>query len=197
MIPKPHLSDYPESDKLLFEQLSRNMPPERAVEFYRVLTRLRQMKKDDDLVTLVEGFALCAGLIRDVPAQLISERAILLQQLDQRIGRCESLLVESNGALQNKFSRLDNRLSDSKVNYDRGISDFRRHVDARVQLAENRHKALAAEMVTIAKRVHEATNALSDYLDSLRSSSWSRFRLHLGLFCMGFACAAILLRIHF
>ncbi len=174
---------------LLFGSLARNLPPERAAEIMRIVARLDHLKKDDDLIALLDAMAVCTWLSRDAPKQLAAEREILLQQLDQRIDRCEQLLHEANAGLRQKFESAEVELAEARHAYRRTVTDFRRHIDARAERAEQQMSEVTAEVRTARKRIAETNTELSQHLACIRSSLCTRILFALGLLCAGFTCA--------
>ena len=85
--------------RLVFEEIGKYLPAERAVSYYRVLSRLKHLHPDDDLVVVLEAMAINTWLTRDAPDRMAQERKIIVSQLDERIERCQSLLAEGNSEL--------------------------------------------------------------------------------------------------
>jgi hypothetical protein len=184
----------PNTQPLLFGRLARNLPPEHAVEIMRIIARLDHLDKNDDLIALLDAMSVCTWLARDAPTQLASEREILLQQLDDRIERCQHLLQEANSGLRRKFEGTERELSEARGIYRRAIDDFRRHIDARAKLADQKMCEVAEEVRTARKRIAETNAELSQHLESVRSSLGTRFLMGLGLFFAGFVCAVLMKR---
>lgn len=139
--------------------------------------------------------SVCTWLSRDAPRQLASEREILLQQLDQRIDRCEHLLHEANAGLRRKFENAEAELAEARQAYRRAITDFRRHIDARAERAEHQMSEVTAEVRTARKRITETASDLAQYLEMSRAHLGWRLLHVAGLFSAGFTCAVIFLRI--
>lgn len=179
---------------LLFGSLARNLPPERAAEIVGIIGRLQHLKKDDDLIVLLDAMSVCTWLSRDAPRQLASEREILLQQLDQRIDRCEHLLHEANAGLRRKFESAETELAEARHAYRRAITDFRRHIDARAERAEQQMSEVTNEVRASRKRLAEAASDLGQYLEISRARLGWRLLHVAGLFSAGFTCAVIYLK---
>jgi hypothetical protein len=169
------------------------VPPERAAEIMRIVARLDHLKKDDDLIALIDAMAVCTWLSRDAPNQLAAEREILLQQLDQRIDRCEHLLHEANAGLRRKFESTEVELGEARHAYRRAVTDFRRHIDARAKLAEQQMSEVTAELRTARKRITEISSELSQHLESARNGLGARILFALGFFSIGVVCTGIFL----
>ena len=152
------------------------------------------MNSDDDLVVLVEAFSLCTVLSRDTPERLASERCILIEQLDERIERCQHLLYDANASLRRKFEGAEREFSESRTVYQRAITDFRRHVDARSARAEKQLEGVTEEIRSVRERISSTADQLDQHLEAVTVGWFTKVKYGAVFFCVGFLCAIFLRR---
>ena len=174
--------------RLVFEEIGKYLPAERAVSYYRVLSRLKHLHPDDDLVVVLEAMAINTWLTRDAPDRMAQERKIIVSLLDERIERCQSLLAEGNSELGRKIDRGDRDLADAYAAHRRIITDFRRHIDARAEVAAKQFGEVTTQVRDAYQSLSWTTSELKKHLREMQERDvWSKFWRALFIFGLGVA----------
>lgn len=176
----------PKPQRLVFEDIAKYLPPERVETYFRVLSRIKHLNPNDDLVVVLEAMGIYAWLTRDAPDRMASERHILMQLLDDRIERCQSLLHESNYAVLRKMERADQDLSEARRQQRITIDDFRRHIDARVERAQGQMDVLVQQIENATFSLKQMNERSERFLTDVKSTHLrSRLMSCIALFALG------------
>lgn len=174
--------------RLVFEEIGKYLPAERAVNYYRVLSRLKHLHPDDDLVVVLEAMAINTWLTRDAPDRMATERKIIASVLDERIERCQTLLSEGNSALREKINMADRDAADARAVHRRVITDFRRHIDARAEVAAKQFGEVTAQVKAAHQSLSWTTAELTKHLREMQERDvWSKIWRTLFIFGLGVA----------
>ncbi len=174
--------------RLVFEEIGKYLPAERAVSYYRVLSRLKHLHPDDDLVVVLEAMAINTWLTRDAPDRMAAERKIIVSLLDERIEHCEALLLEGNAALRQKIHLVDRDAADARAEHRRVIADFRRHIDARAEVAAKQFSEVTTQVKDACQSLSWTTAELDKHIHEMRERDvWSKIWRTLFIFGLGVA----------
>jgi hypothetical protein len=77
-----------------FDDLAKYVPEEHLTEFWRMVSRLRQLRPDDEILNIFQAMGVMTFILRDLPSALIAERNDWNTQLDAFRGEI-SQMVES------------------------------------------------------------------------------------------------------
>ena len=77
-----------------FDDLAKYVPEEHLTEFWRMVSRLRQLRPDDEILNIFQAMGVMTFILRDLPSALIAERNGWNTQLDAFRGEM-SQMVES------------------------------------------------------------------------------------------------------
>jgi hypothetical protein len=77
-----------------FDDLAKYVPEEHLTEFWRMVSRLRQLRPDDEILNIFQAMGVMTFILRDLPSALIAERNGWNTQLDAFRGEI-SQMVES------------------------------------------------------------------------------------------------------
>jgi hypothetical protein len=77
-----------------FDDLAKYVPEEHLTEFWRMVSRLRQLRPDDEILNIFQAMGVMTFILRDLPSALIAERTGWNTQLDAFRGEI-SEMVES------------------------------------------------------------------------------------------------------
>jgi hypothetical protein len=172
--------------RLVFEEIGKYLPAERAVSYYRVLSRLKHLHPDDDLVVVLEAMAINTWLTRDAPDRMATERKILVSILDERVDRCQTLLSEGNSALRQKIHLADRDAADARSEQRRVIADFRRHIDARAEVASKQFGEVTTQVKDAYQSLSWTTAELTKHIREMQERDvWSKIWRTLFIFGLG------------
>jgi len=65
-----------------FDDLAKYVPKEHLTEFWRMVSRLRQLRPDDEILNIFQAMGVMTFILRDLPSDLITERKEWKLQLD-------------------------------------------------------------------------------------------------------------------
>jgi len=65
-----------------FDDLAKYVPEERLADFWRMVSRLRQLRPDDEILNIFQAMGVMTYILRDLPSALIAERTGWNAQLD-------------------------------------------------------------------------------------------------------------------
>jgi hypothetical protein len=65
-----------------FDDLAKYVPEEHLTEFWRMVSRLRQLRPDDEILNIFQAMGVMTFILRDLPSALIAERQAWKGQLD-------------------------------------------------------------------------------------------------------------------
>ena len=65
-----------------FDELAKYVPEQHLAEFWRMVSRLRQLRPDDEILNIFQAMGVMTFILRDLPAALIAERNGWNAQLD-------------------------------------------------------------------------------------------------------------------
>ena len=65
-----------------FDELAKYVPEEHLTEFWRMVSRLRQLRPDDEILNIFQAMGVMTFILRDLPSALIAERNGWNAQLD-------------------------------------------------------------------------------------------------------------------
>src|ERR1700683_4409463 len=77
-----------------FDELAKYVPEQHLAEFWRMVSRLRQLRPDDEILNIFQAMGVMTFILRDLPSALIAERNGWNTQLDAFRGEM-SQMVES------------------------------------------------------------------------------------------------------
>ena len=66
----------------MFDNIAKYVPEEHLTEFWRVVSRLRQLRPDDEILNIFQAMGVMTFILRDLPSALIAERQAWKGQLD-------------------------------------------------------------------------------------------------------------------
>ena len=66
----------------MFDNIAKYVPEEHLPEFWRVVSRLRQLRPDDEILNIFQAMGVMTFILRDLPSALIAEREAWKSQLD-------------------------------------------------------------------------------------------------------------------
>ena len=66
----------------MFDKIAKYVPEEHLPEFWRVVSRLRQLRPDDEILILLQAMGVMTFILRDLPSALIAEREAWKSQFD-------------------------------------------------------------------------------------------------------------------
>jgi hypothetical protein len=66
----------------MFDNIAKYVPEEHLTEFWRVVSRLRQLRPDDEILNIFQAMGVMTFILRDLPSDLIAERKEWKLQLD-------------------------------------------------------------------------------------------------------------------
>jgi hypothetical protein len=66
----------------MFDNIAKYVPEEHLMEFWRVVSRLRQLRPDDEILNIFQAMGVMTFILRDLPSDLITERKEWKTQLD-------------------------------------------------------------------------------------------------------------------
>jgi len=66
----------------MFDNIAKYVPEEHLTEFWRVVSRLRQLRPDDEILNIFQAMGVMTFILRDLPSDLITERKEWKSQLD-------------------------------------------------------------------------------------------------------------------
>ena len=66
----------------MFDNIAKYVPEEHLTEFWRVVSRLRQLRPDDEILNIFQAMGVMTFILRDLPSDLITERKEWKLQLD-------------------------------------------------------------------------------------------------------------------
>ena len=67
----------------MFDNIAKYVPEEHLTEFWRVVSRLRQLRPDDEILNIFQAMGVMTFILRDLPSALIAEREAWKSQLDE------------------------------------------------------------------------------------------------------------------
>lgn len=65
-----------------FDELAKYVPEQHLAEFWRMVSRLRQLRPDDEILNIFQAMGVMTFILRDLPSALIAERNGWNAQLD-------------------------------------------------------------------------------------------------------------------
>ena len=65
-----------------FDELAKYVPEDHLAEFWRMVSRLRQLRPDDEILNIFQAMGVMTYILRDLPSALIAERTGWNAQLD-------------------------------------------------------------------------------------------------------------------
>jgi hypothetical protein len=65
-----------------FDELAKYVPEQHLAEFWRMVSRLRQLRPDDEILNIFQAMGVMTFILRDLPSALITERNRWNAQLD-------------------------------------------------------------------------------------------------------------------
>ena len=65
-----------------FDELAKYVPEDHLAEFWRMVSRLRQLRPDDEILNIFQAMGVMTYILRDLPSALIAERNGWNSQLD-------------------------------------------------------------------------------------------------------------------
>jgi hypothetical protein len=65
-----------------FDDLAKYVPEERLADFWRMVSRLRQLRPDDEILNIFQAMGVMTFILRDLPSDLITERKEWKTQFD-------------------------------------------------------------------------------------------------------------------
>ena len=65
-----------------FDELAKYVPEQHLAEFWRMVSRLRQLRPDDEILNIFQAMGVMTFILRDLPSALIAERNGWNVQLD-------------------------------------------------------------------------------------------------------------------
>ena len=65
-----------------FDELAKYVPEDHLAEFWRMVSRLRQLRPDDEILNIFQAMGVMTFILRDLPSDLITERKEWKLQLD-------------------------------------------------------------------------------------------------------------------
>jgi hypothetical protein len=65
-----------------FDDLAKYVPEQHLAEFWRMVSRLRQLRPDDEILNIFQAMGVMTFILRDLPSDLITERKEWKTQLD-------------------------------------------------------------------------------------------------------------------
>jgi hypothetical protein len=65
-----------------FDELAKYVPEQHLAEFWRMVSRLRQLRPDDEILNIFQAMGVMTFILRDLPSALITERNGWNTQLD-------------------------------------------------------------------------------------------------------------------
>jgi hypothetical protein len=66
----------------MFDNIAKYVPAKHLTEFWRVVSRLRQLRPDDEILNIFQAMGVMTFILRDLPSDLIAERKEWKLQLD-------------------------------------------------------------------------------------------------------------------
>ncbi len=75
-----------------FDDLAKYVPEERLADFWRMVSRLRQLRPDDEILNIFQAMGVMTFILRDLPSDLIAERKEWKTQLDTFRGEMSQMV---------------------------------------------------------------------------------------------------------
>jgi len=75
----------------MFDNIAKYVPEEHLTEFWRVVSRLRQLRPDDEILNIFQAMGVMTFILRDLPSALIAERQAWKGQLDMFRGEISQM----------------------------------------------------------------------------------------------------------
>lgn len=76
----------------MFDNIAKYVPEEHLTEFWRVVSRLRQLRPDDEILNIFQAMGVMTFILRDLPSDLITERKEWKSQLDAFRGEMSQMV---------------------------------------------------------------------------------------------------------
>jgi polyhydroxyalkanoate synthesis regulator phasin len=75
-----------------FDELAKYVPEQHLAEFWRMVSRLRQLRPDDEILNIFQAMGVMTFILRDLPSDLIAEREEWKTQLDTFRGEMSQMV---------------------------------------------------------------------------------------------------------
>jgi hypothetical protein len=75
-----------------FDELAKYVPEQHLAEFWRMVSRLRQLRPDDEILNIFQAMGVMTFILRDLPSDLITERKEWKLQLDAFRGEMSQMV---------------------------------------------------------------------------------------------------------